>query len=258
MRTPCIAVALAALIALPALAQGDLTVNGQKIPASAVEEVVKQAKAQGQADTPELRKMIRDQLVVQELLFQRAQSTGYTKKEELKAQADKAAQTVYIRAMMGDYMKSAVKDSDIQAEYDRAKAQVAGEKEYDARHILVDKEDDAKALIAKLKGGAKFEALAKASSKDSGSAVHGGSLGYAPAGRYVPEFGEALKKLAKGQFTETPVKTQFGFHIIRLENVRPMKMPPVAEVRGQIMQSLQQQKFEELKAELRKGAKISE
>jgi peptidyl-prolyl cis-trans isomerase C len=251
-------VALIAAIALPVLAQNLATVNGKKIPSSAADAMVKQAATQGQQDTPELRKMVKEQLVTQELLFQEATKQGYAKNPEVNAQIEQVRQTIIIRAMLGDYFKkNPITDKDIQAEYDKYKAGTGGDKEYNARHILVEKEEEAKAIIAKLKAGGKFEELAKAS-KDPGSAANGGSLDWAPAGNYVPEFGAALKKLEKGAITETPVKTQFGFHVIKLEDVRAAKPRTFEELKPQISQQMQQKKFQEFQEGLRKKATITQ
>jgi peptidyl-prolyl cis-trans isomerase C len=127
--------------------------------------------------------------------------------------------------------------------------------EYRARHILVEKEDDAKALIAKLKKGSKFEELAKAQSKDTGSGANGGDLDFAKPDAYVPEFSQALTKLKKGEMTQTPVKSQFGYHIIRLEDTRQAKAPVLDEIRPQIKQKLEQQKVSKFRDEIRAKAK---
>jgi peptidyl-prolyl cis-trans isomerase C len=166
-----------------------------------------------------------------------------------------ARQAIVIRALVGDYLqKHPVSDADLKAEYDKYKAQV-GDKEYHARHILVDKEEDAKAIIAKLKNGAKFEDLAK-QSKDTGSAANGGDLDWNTPSQFVKPFADAMVSLQKGQITETPVKTQFGYHVIKLEDVRPAKVPPFEEVNQQIAEQLQQQKLQAYQQELRKKAKI--
>ena len=249
-------VALIAAIALPVFAQNLAVVNGKKIPSSAADAMVKQAATQGQQDTPELRKMVKEQLIIQELLFQEASKQGYAKKAEIQQQIEQVRQTIIIRAMLGDhFQKHPISDKDIQAEYDKYKATLANDKEYNARHILVEKEEEAKAIIAKLKAGGKFEDLAK-SSKDPGSAANGGSLDWAPASNYVPEFGNALKKLDKGAITDTPVKSQFGFHVIKLEDSRPAKARALEEMKQQISQGLQQKKFEEFKDGLKKKATI--
>jgi peptidyl-prolyl cis-trans isomerase C len=147
-----------------------------------------------------------------------------------------------------------VADADIKAEYDKFKAQ-AGDKEYHARHILVEKEDEAKAIIAKLKGGAKFEELAK-QSKDPGSASNGGDLDWASPASFVKPFSDAMVGLEKGKITETPVKTQFGYHVIKLEDVRAAKVPTLEEIKPQIAESLQQKKLQAYQQELRTKAKV--
>ena len=144
--------------------------------------------------------------------------------------------------------------SDIKAEYEKVKASSSG-KEYHARHILVEKEDDAKGIIEKLKGGAKFEDLAKAS-KDPGSAEQGGDLGWAPSDAFVKPFSDAMMTLKAGDITQTPVKTQFGFHVIKLEGMRDAQLPPFEEVKPQIAESLQQRKLQNFQQDLKKKAKI--
>jgi len=148
-----------------------------------------------------------------------------------------------------------VTDAEVKAEYDKFVAANSG-KEYRARHILVEKEDEAKALIAELKKGAKFEDLAKAKSKDPGSGANGGDLDWAAAASYVPEFSEAMVKLEKGQLTDAPVKSQFGWHVIRLDDVRQAELPKLEEVKSQIVQQLQGQKLNQFQQTLREKAKI--
>jgi peptidyl-prolyl cis-trans isomerase C len=248
-------IALMAVVALPVLAQNLAVVNGKAIPSSRADAMVKQAVTQGQKDTPELRKAAKEQLVNQEVLFQEAEKLGFGKNPEVTAQLDQARQSIIIRAMILDFIKkNPVKDTDIKAEYDKFKAQ-SGDKEYNARHILVETEDEAKAIIVKLKGGAKFEDLAKVS-KDTGSAANGGSLDWAAPSNYVKPFADALMELKKGQYTETPIKSQFGYHVIKLEDTRAAKVPSLEEVKPQISESLQQKKLQALQEDLRKKAKI--
>jgi peptidyl-prolyl cis-trans isomerase C len=161
-----------------------------------------------------------------------------------------------VGALVQEHLKKfPVKEEDIKAEYDKFKA-TASDKEYSAHHILVDKEEDAKAIIAQLKKGAKFEDLAK-QSKDTGSAANGGDLGWSSPNSYVKPFADALIALKKGQFTETPVKSQYGYHVIRLDDERPAKIPTLDEVRPQITQSLQQKELEAYRTELMAKAKIT-
>jgi peptidyl-prolyl cis-trans isomerase C len=248
--------AMTAMVALPSFAQNVATVNGKPIPAAKVDQVVKQVVAQGKAtDSPQLREAIKKDLIGREVLIQEADKQGVGTRPDVKNAIDNARQSIIINAMLADYIKkNPVKDADIKAEYDKYKAQM-GDKEYHARHILVGTEDEAKQIIAKLKGGAKFEDLAK-QSKDPGSAPNGGDLDWASPASFVPEFSKAMTSLQKGQITETPVHTQFGYHVIKLEDVRPAKVPPLEEVKQQVAESLQQRKLAAFREELMKKAKI--
>ena len=248
--------AMTAMVALPSFAQNVATVNGKPIPAAKVDQVVKQVVAQGKAtDSPQLREAIKKDLIGREVLIQEADKQGVGTRPDVKNAIDNARQSIIINAMLADYIKkNPVKDADIKAEYDKYKAQM-GDKEYHARHILVGTEDEAKQIIAKLKGGAKFEDLAK-QSKDPGSAANGGDLDWASPASFVPEFSKAMTSLNKGQITETPVKTQYGFHVIKLEDVRAAKIPPLEEVKQQVAESLQQRKLAAFREELLKKAKI--
>lgn len=248
-------VVLLAAVALPVMAQNVAVVNGKAIPSSRVDTMAKQMAAQGQKDTPELRAMIKEELINREILMQEADKRGLSNSTDVKNQLDIARQAIVIRALIGDFLKkNPVSDAEIKAEYDKFKAQ-AGDKEYLARHILVEKEEDAKAIIAKLKGGAKFEDLAK-QSKDPGSASNGGSLDWASPSAFVKPFSDAMISLSKGQITETPVKTQFGYHVIKLEDVRAAKVPSLEEVKPQIAESLQQKKLQAFQQDLKAKASI--
>lgn len=248
-------VALLVSAALPAMAQNLAVVNGKPVPSSRADVMVKQMVAQGQQDTPELRAMIKDELITREILIQEADKLGLGTNSDVKSQIEIARQSILIRALVSDYLKkNPVKDADIKAEYDRFKAQ-ASDKEYHARHILVEKEDEAKAIIVKLKGGAKFEDLAK-QSKDPGSAGNGGDLDWASPAAFVKPFSDAMISLQKGQLFETPVKTQFGYHVIKLDDVRPAKIPTLEEVTPQIKEGLQQKKLQAFQQELRAKAKF--
>ncbi|MEO6353072.1 MAG: peptidylprolyl isomerase [Oxalobacteraceae bacterium] len=248
-------VVLFAAAALPVMAQNLAVVNGKKIPSSRVDMMAKQLASQGQQDSPQLRAMIKEELINREILIQEADKRGLGNSADVKNQVEIARQSIVIRALVADFIKkNPVSDADIKAEYDKFKAQ-AGDKEYHARHILVEKEDDAKAIIAKLKSGSKFEDLAK-QSKDPGSAAKGGDLDWAAPSAYVKPFSDALVKLEKGQITEAPVKSDFGYHVIKLEDVRPAKVPTLEEVKPQVAETLQQKKLQAFQQELRKKAKV--
>jgi peptidyl-prolyl cis-trans isomerase C len=248
--------ALTAMVALPSFAQNVATVNGKAIPAAKVDQVVKQVVAQGKAtDSPQLRDAIKKDLIGREVLIQEADKQGIGTRPEVKNAIENARQSIIINAMLADYIKkNPVKDADITAEYNKYKGQV-GDKEYHARHILVGTEEEAKAIIAKLKGGAKFEDLAK-QSKDPGSANNGGDLDWASPANFVPEFSKAMTSLQKGAITETPVKTQYGFHVIKLEDTRAAKIPPLEEVKQQVAEQLQQRKLASFREQLMTKAKI--
>ncbi len=248
-------VVLLAAAALPVFAQNIAVVNGKAVPSSRADVMIKQMAAQGQQDTPQLRAMVKEELINREILIQEADKLGLGTNPVVKNQIEIARQSIVIRALVTDYLKKhPVSDAEVKAEYDKFKAQ-AGDKEYHARHILVEKEDDAKAIITKLKGGAKFEDLAK-QSKDPGSAANGGDLDWASPASFVKPFSDAMVALQKGQVTEAPVKTQFGYHVIKLEDVRAAKVPTLEEVKPQIAESLQQKKLQAYQQTLRGKAKI--
>lgn len=241
--------------ALPVTAQTLATVNGKAIPASKAEPFMAQAKAQGQKDSPELRAMIKDRLIGTEIMLQEADKLGFAKMDDVKLAIDMARQNILIQAMMRAHIqKNPVTDADVKAAYEKAKAQ-AGDKEYHPFHILVDKEDDAKAIISKLKAGAKFDELAK-QSKDTGSGAKGGDLDWLAKANVPPEFGAALVTLQKGSFTETPVKTEAGYHVIKLADVRPLKFPEFEEVKAQVLENLQQEKVQIYQQSLIKKAVV--
>ena len=247
-------IAIAAAASL-AFAQNAAVVNNKPIPKQKVDEFVQALTAQGRPDTPELRAAVRDELIARELFMQEAERKGMARNADVQRQLDAARQEIMIRALIRDYLKSnPVKDEEIKAEYDKL-AKQSGDKEYKARHVLVEKEDDAKKIIDQLKKGAKFEDLAK-QSKDTGSAANGGDLGWNAPGTFVKPFADALVKLKKGEYTEVAVQTQFGWHVILLEDVRDVKPPPLEQVRPQIQQELERRRVQALRQDLRAKAKI--
>jgi peptidyl-prolyl cis-trans isomerase C len=243
-------------IALPVAAQNVAIVNGKPVPKARVDALAAQLAKAGRPISPEVQGQIKDEVIAREIFMQEAQKLGLDGSDDFKAQMELARQTLLIRELFADYQKNnPVTDADIQAEYDKFAAANSG-KEYRARHILVEKEDEAKGIIASLKKGGKFDEIAKKQSKDPGSGANGGDLDWANAASYVPEFSGALTKLKKGQTTEAPVKTQFGWHVIRLDDVRDAQLPKLEEVKPQIAQQLQQQKLAKFQEDLRGKAKI--
>ena len=237
---------------------GRLSVNGVMIPNAYFDAMNRERETAGQPASPEFANAMKDELVNREVLSQAAKKKGIDKTPTVAAQMDMARQAVLIRAFFEDYVKAnPISDAQLKSDYDKYVVQL-GDKEFKVRHILVDKEDDAKAIIVALKRGETFEKLAKEKSKDTGSKDNGGDLDWAPAGRYVPEFATAVKAQAKGQLSETPVKSPFGYHVIRVDDSRAMKVPTFDEVKDKFRQQAQQEQVAKLVQELRGKAKIEE
>lgn len=248
--------AIVASVSTLALAQNVAVVNGKAVPLSRVKVLSEQVAKSGRQVTPEIEQQIKDEVIAREIFMQEAQKQGLDTTADFRAQMELARQAILIRDLFANYQKTnAVTDDEIKAEYDKFAAANAG-KEYRASHILVEKEAEATAIIAQLKKGGKFEEIAKKSSKDPGSGARGGDLDWAPASNYVAEFAQALTGLSKGQLTETPVKSQFGYHIIRLDDVREAQLPKLEDVKPQVAQQLQQQKLTKFQEALRSKAKV--
>lgn len=252
---------LSATVALPlaAQAQNIAIVNGKAVPKSRADAFIKQIEAQAAAQNqqlpPDLDKKVRDKLVLDEIFTQEAERRGLAASADYKQKMELARQAALIQALFVDQAaRRPVTDAEIQANYDAVKAQSSGT-EYRARHILVETEEQAKALIAQINAGANFEELAKKNSKDPGSGANGGDLDFAAAGSYVPPFSAAMVKLKKGEMTQEPVKSDFGYHIIKLEDTREAQFPPLAEVRPQIKQRIEQERLATFRDELRAKTK---
>lgn len=248
---------LGALAVNPAFAEDKSAalVNGVSIPQARIDLRVKAATAQGQTDSPELRKAIREDMINIEVMAQEAVKTGLDKNADVVQQVELAKQSVLVGAFVQDYVKNhPISEDQLKQEYDKLKTKL-GNKEYNTRHILVETEAEAKGIIAQLGKKTKFEKLA-AKSKDSGSAAQGGSLGWAVPSNFVPEFADALLNLKKGEYTKEPVQSQFGWHVIKLDDTRELKVPSFEEVKPQLQQRLQQQSIKKAIDELRAKAKI--
>ena len=250
--------AAAAVLALaaPAMAQNLAIVNGKAVPKARADALAQQLEKSGRAVTPEMQGQIKEEIISREIFVQEAQKQGLEASPDFKVQMEMAREAILIRDLFTTWQaKNTPSDTELKAEYDKFVAANSG-KEFKARHILVEKEADAKAIIASIKKGAKFEDIAKKQSKDPGSGAKGGDLDWANPSSYVSEFTEALVKLEKGKMTETPVKSQFGWHIIRLDDVRQAELPKLEEVKPQVAQQLQQQKLAKFQEDLRAKAKV--
>jgi peptidyl-prolyl cis-trans isomerase C len=240
----------------PAQGEAIARVNGVSVPRARQDVVVQQQTQRGMPDNEQTRAMVREELINREVVAQEAQRSGVAKNSQVQTQIDMARQEVLVGAFINDWLrKNPVSDADVQKEYERVK-NTTGAREYKARHILVDTEDQAKGLIAELKKGGKFDELASKNSKDTGSAQRGGDLDWNVPGNFDNQFSEAMVKLEKGKYTEAPVQTRFGFHVIQLDDVRPVTFPALNEVRSRIQQQLTQSKIEALVKSLRAKAKV--
>ena len=242
----------AAAPAAPAAAPAASGPAGKALyPQSQFDFMLKERTAQGAPDTPELRNAIREELNTRELLAREAKKANLDKQADIKQQMDLAGQTVLVRAYVTDWIKkNPVPDAELRKEYDAIKAQM-GDKEYKVKHILVEKEDEAKDVIAQLQKGGKFDDLAKARSKDPGSKDKGGDLDWNAPGGFVKPFSDAMIATPKGKFTATPVQTQFGYHVILVEDVRDAKVPSFDEVKPQLQQRVQAAHLDKYFKELR-------
>ena len=235
----------AAAAAAPAAGDKQLYTQGQ------YDVLLKERLAQGGQDTPEVRNAVKEELNTRELLAREAKKVGLQNTPDVKTQMDLASQTVLVRAYVTDWVKkNPVPEAELKKEYDTIKSQI-GDKEYKVRHILVEKEDDAKAIITELQKGAKFDELAKSRSKDPGSKDKGGDLDWNAPANFVKPFGDAMKATPKGKFTPQPVQTQFGWHVIEVDDVRDAKVPTFEEVKPQLQQRLQAQWLDKYFKDLR-------
>jgi peptidyl-prolyl cis-trans isomerase C len=254
-----ISILSASFLSATAIAQNAVIVNGKSIPKAQLDKLVQKS---GQPDNPQVRNQAREMLVTRELILQEADKRGVIQKESVRDQLEQSRMGILVAAVFEDYIeKEGVTESDLKAAYETVKSQYTG-KEYHVEHILVEKEADAKAIIVQIKGGANFEDIAKAKSKDPGSAKDGGDLGWVSDKALVPEFSKAMVQLKNGQVTDKPVKSQFGWHVIKVIDTRDVKAPSMEEIKDQLKQMIasdqnwQKAKFTEMMQKLRAKAKI--
>jgi peptidyl-prolyl cis-trans isomerase C len=247
------------LFAAPAFGQNAVIVNGKAIPKAQLDKLVQKS---GQPDSPQVRDQAREMLVTRELILQEADKRGIIQKESVRDQLEQSRVGILVAAVFEDFIeKEGVTDAELKAAYESVKAQYTG-KEYHVEHILVEKESDAKAIIAQLKAGGNFEEIAKAKSKDPGSAPNGGDLSWVTEKSLVPEFSKAMVQMKNGQISDKPVKSQFGWHIIKMLDTRDMKAPSFEELKEQLKQMVvsdqnwQKAKFSEMMQKLRAKAKV--
>lgn len=256
LSSALVAAALLGAVALPVAAQNVAIVNGKAVPKARAELLRQQVERSGRPMTAEIENQIKEEVIAREVFMQEAKKRGLEASSDFKGQMELARQTLLIRELFADFQKkNPVSDAEVKAEYDKFVAASNG-KEFKASHILVESEEEAKTLIAAIKKGDKFEDLAKQKSKDPGSGARGGDLDWSSPNRYVSEFSQALLSLKKGDMTEAPVKSEFGWHIIRLDDERKAELPKLEDVKPQIAQQLQQQKLAQFQESLRAKAKV--
>ncbi len=244
-------------VTAPAAGSIAATVNGTPISTETLDHIVAQGASMGRTDSPEMRKAIINQMAIHILTSQEAIKKKLDENPEVIEQINLTKQTILANAFVQDYLKNnPVSDDQLKAEYEKVKGQMSGT-EYKARHILVGSEDEAKSIIAKLRVNVKqFDKLAKESSKDTGSKNNGGDLGWFDPHGMVPEFAAAVTKLEKGKFTLEPVKTQFGYHVILLEDTRAKSAPPFEQVKPGLSKQVQEQNLKKLIDDMVAKAKI--
>jgi len=239
-----------------ASAQNLAIVNGKPVPTSRANALVQQLERSGRPVDEAMMGQVKEEVIMREIFMQEALKRGVAKLPAYQEQMELARQSILIRELFNEYQaKNPVSEAQIKAEYDKFVAANAGQ-EYRARHILVADEAKAKALIASIQRGAKFEAVAQKESLDKGTGANGGDLDWASATTFVNEFSEAMVQLTKGSMTPAPVRSQFGWHIIRLDDVRTTQLPAFDEVKAELGQQMQQQRLSEFQTELRAKAKV--
>lgn len=256
LRSALLWMAVLAFVALPAAAKNLVTVNGKPIPASRVDALVKQMVASGKKNTQNLRVRAKREIIIREILSQKATRKGLHKRTNVRNKIELVRQSILVDELRRNFTKkNPVTVAEVRAEYKRLVKLHKNDKEYHAKHIMVKKESEAKDIIAKLKGGTSFTSLAK-QSIDPSAAKNGGDLGWVLPNRLVKQFSRAMTALKKGQITETPVRTRFGYHVIRLEGVRVVKMPKLDEIKSDLAKSLQNKKLRDFQEGIVKQAKL--
>lgn len=250
---------LSCALAAPLAAQNVATVNGQAITQQQLDEFVSLLVKQGAQDSPELRNQVKEEMTIRLVAVQEAEKLGLNKKSEVAQELELARQGILVRALLNDYIeKNPLSDKALKDEYEQLKKAEAGKKEYKVSHILVEDEDEAKQLLADIKAKKiSFADAAKQKSIDPGSGAQGGDLGWAPNTIYVAEFAQAVEKQKKGELSAAPVQSQFGWHIIQVNDVRDMSFPSFEEVKPQLEEMLRQKQLTEYQESLMKKAKIN-
>jgi peptidyl-prolyl cis-trans isomerase C len=244
------------LISFAAGAENIALVNGKPISSLRVEIFSGLVAASGQSNSTEMNNELIEEIVLREVLTQEAVRRGLDAGEIYKNRLELARQAILIPALYQAYSKTnPISEEEIKLEYEKNEATV-DKKQYKVRHILVETEQQAKDLLLQLKSGSRFEDVARAMSQDKGSASIGGDLDWSLPSNFVSDFSRKMLELAKGEIASNPVKTPYGWHIIRLDDVRQVPRPTLDEVRWKLIPELQQQRLKEFTDDLRKKARV--
>lgn len=228
-------------------------VNGISIPQARADLITREATAQGRPDTQELRDAVKQRLIESEVIAQEAVKLGLNKEANVAAQLDMARQNVLVGTYVNEMARRNVPtEESLKAAYEKLKNHPAAS-EYKAAHILLSTEKEALDVLAQLKDGANFDKIAAEKSKDEGSKAQGGDLGWSNPGKFVRPFSEALVKLKKGDLTQQPVQSNFGWHVIRLNDIRPINYEAL---KPQVQQLVQRETVQKIIADLRAKSKI--
>jgi len=254
------ALTLACAFAAPLSAKTMMTINGQDISQEEFDSFIELIVGQGATDTPELRERVKEELIVRTVAVQEAERQGIDKTPEVQQELNLARQGILVRALLEEYIQNhPISDEQVETEYKKLKEQGEQQKEFKVRHILVEAEDEAKQLLADIKDGKlSFEDAAKEHSIDPGSKANGGDLGWAPSTNYVAPFAEAVEGLKVGALSDAPVQSQFGWHIIELQDERVPEFPALDDVKSQVKELLRQEQLSDYQDELLSSAKVEE
>ena len=248
-------------LALPALAAGAdpvvATVNGKEIHRSTLVEMQQSIAQIRQVPLEMVYDQLLDHVITGQLLLEQAKKLNLENDPEVKAQVKEAQQQILQQAYLKRRVDADISEDQIKKQYEEMKKTQPPKEEVKARHVLVNSEDEAKAVIADLKAGKSFEEEAKAKTIDPSGKSNGGDLGYIGKEETVPEFSEAAFKLKNGEYTQTPVKTQFGWHVILVEDHRTAPPPSYEQAKGQIQNQLAQADLQKVVEGLQKSAQIT-
>lgn len=247
------------LSALPAVAADDVVarVNGKDITSAEV-QMATDVFGEQLAQVPEAQRqsMVIDALVDMHVMADAAVAAGTADSPKYKARMAFLEAQALRNTYVEDEVQGKVSDEEIKARYEKDVAGYVAPEEVHARHILVKTEDEANAILKQLAKGGDFQAIAKEKSEDPGSKANGGDLGFFAKGQMVPEFEAEAFSLKPGETSTKPVKTQFGYHIIKVEEKRAQPVPTLDQVREQVVQMVQRDKYQDMLAKMRAAAKI--